>query len=90
MTNSKKDIEKIIKPKISVGILITLVCLGPFGNLIFSIAIKDYSRLMVYAIFTLPTLMAVGAYWFWHILKRINLNRDIEQIQKSLRDCDAD
>lgn len=90
MTNTKKDIEKVIKPTISGGILITLVCLGPFGNLIFSIAIKDYRRLMVYAIFTLPTLMAVGAYWFWHISKRINLNRDIDVIQDMLRDCDGD
>ena len=72
------------------GILVTLVCLGPFGNLIFSIAIKEYKRLMIYAIATLPTLIFLGAYWYWHITKRISLNCDVEEIQTLLSNHDSE
>jgi hypothetical protein len=86
LDNSKKEIEKIIKPKMISGIILSLVCLGPFGNLLFNIATKNYNRLMIYAMLTLPTLIIIGVYWCWHITKRINLNHDVEEIQDLLND----
>lgn len=50
------------------GILLTLVCLGPFGNLIFSILTHEFDNILWYAIATLPTLIAIGAYWCWYII----------------------
>ena len=84
MDSRKKEIEKIVKPSLLGGILITLVCLGPFANLVFSIAIKEYNSLMIYAIFTFPSLSFLGAYWFWHIIRIKNLDRDVEEIQNLL------
>lgn len=82
--NNKKFIKQLIKPKITSGLLLTFVCLGPFGNLVFNIITKDYSRLIVYALLSFPTLIIIGAYWFWHINKTLNIQNDVEEINNLL------
>lgn len=74
--NSKSD--KSIR-NIMGGILLTLVCLGPFGNLIFSILTCEYKHILMYAIATFPTLIVVGVYWCWYIIVSINVKNVVEK-----------
>lgn len=62
-----KDVEKLVKPKISLIILVTLVCFGPFGNLIFNVVTKDYDNLLLPALLTLPTLLIMSTFWCWYL-----------------------
>ena len=82
--DSKEELRKIMKPRLFSGLLFTFTCLGPFGHLIFSIIVNDCSKLLYYALFSFPTLIMIGAYWFWHINKCLNLEKDIEEINDLL------
>lgn len=80
MDNMQKEIEKIIKPSPMYGILFTLICFGPVGHLIFNIATENHGELMKSALLSIPTLIAIGAYWVWHIFKMKNLSRDVVEV----------
>lgn len=67
----KKKSNKSIQ--IISGIMLTLICLGPFGNLIFSILTHEFENILCYAIATFPTLIIIGAYWCWYIMIFINI-----------------
>ena len=71
LKSSKEDplepIEKLLKPKLSLFILTTLVCFGPYGNLILGIANQDYSNLikpalLIEAIFIMLTSPRLNQY----------------------------
>lgn len=81
IVNSQKEIEKIIKPKKISLILITLICLGPFGHLVLRV-IENDSGILQAALFTFPSLIFLGAYWSWHMMKCRNLKDDIYEAKK--------
>ena len=86
MDNSTETIRKLIKPKLSIGILFTLICLAPFINLLCELISSQYNNILLYAILSFFTLTLLGAYWCWHIMKMINLEQDIEEIKKTMEE----
>ncbi|BCJ99560.1 hypothetical protein [Anaerocolumna chitinilytica] len=59
--------EKHTKPKLLPVILLTLVCLGPYGNLILDIINHDYYNILKAALLTFPTLIFIPIVWCCYI-----------------------
>lgn len=57
-----KDARKLVKLKLRMTILTTLICFGPYGNLILGIVNKDYSSLLVPGLLTFPTLIIMSLF----------------------------
>lgn len=62
-----EELEKLLKPNIATPICGSLICLGPWGNLILRIVIKEYSDLLAPALLTFPTLIWMCIQWFLYI-----------------------
>ena len=85
MDNTKKEIRRLIKPKLISGILLSLICIAPYINLICKLVSLEYEKILIDAICSLFSLICLGAYWCWHIIKIINLDRDVEEIEKMMK-----
>jgi hypothetical protein len=89
LNDTKKEIQKIIKPRIFVGIIGTLVLLAPYFNIMFSIYTNSYDKDFRISLWlTLPSLILLGAYWCWHIIRILNIERDIKEIEDLFSDQD--
>lgn len=62
-----KFLRKTRKLKLLSTILSTLICFGPYGNLILGIVSKDYDNLLVSALLTFPTLILMSLLWCSHL-----------------------
>lgn len=61
-----KDIQRLVRPSLWTGIILSLICLGPYGHLILKILTED-SNLLLTALLVFPTLILLSMYWCWHI-----------------------
>lgn len=82
---SLEDIEKMIKPKISLLIACTLICLGPYGHLILKIVDKDYEKLLTPALLTFPTLIAMCTYWYLYLNKRKSYKSVAKEVYENIK-----
>ena len=85
MDNEKKEIRRLIKPKLAVGILLSLICIAPFINLLCKLISLEYENILIDAVCSFFTLICLGAYWCWHIIKIINLDCDVEEVEKMIK-----
>lgn len=65
--NILKDTKKLLKLKLWVTILVTLICIGPYGNLLLGIVNEHYSDLTIPALLTFPTLIIMSISWCWYL-----------------------
>ncbi len=86
MDNQEKEIRRLIKPKLITGFLLSLICIAPYINLIYKLIYSKYDKILTDAACSFFTLICLGAYWCWHIIKVINLDRDVEQIKKIMEE----
>lgn len=77
-----KDTQKLMKLKLQSTILTTLICIGPYGNLILGIVNKDYSSLLVSALLTFPTLIIMSFLWCSYL----NSIKEYKRLVKELND----
>lgn len=77
-----KQIEKLIKPSNLSLIIMTLICFGPYGNLILKIIEKDYAELIVVTLIVFPTLILMSVYWYWHFNTLRNYKRIAKEIDE--------
>lgn len=64
---SLEEIEKILKPSLSVAICGGLVFIGPYLNLLMDITEKNYNELLKTVIITGITLPLFTLNWVWYI-----------------------
>ncbi len=92
---TQKAFEKLIKPKMPMQILHTLILLGPYLNLLFMVTVmKDYSNLVASVIMTGVTLPLLTLDWARFIKLRREYKGDAkiiyDEIQKSKTQDDTD
>lgn len=69
------------KMGLGMPILATLVCMGPYANLLFDIITnKNYADLLVPALLTLPTTMIIPLYWSYYIRNKSQINQILSEL----------
>lgn len=79
-----EEIEKLTKPSTMTLILITLICLSPYGHLVLRIIQKNHSELFIPALLVFPTLTFLSAYWVWHFYRSKNYKKIAKEIAELL------
>lgn len=77
-----KDSRKLMKLKLGSAILTTLICIGPYGNLILGIVNKDYGGLLKPALLTFPTLIIMSCLWCSYL----NSIKEYKRLVKELKE----
>ena len=63
MKKSKKNHADLIK-----CIFYTFICLGPFGNLLFSILTHSYENILISAVATFFGAIIIGVIWCFYVV----------------------
>lgn len=84
--NSLGEIEKLLRPNLLTIIIATLVCIGPYGNLILRVLNKDYDHLLTSVLLTFPTLIIMCICWFWYLTRIRSYKKRAKEIYDEIKE----
>lgn len=88
MKRKKKKLtieEKLLRP--TMPILLTLVCLGPYANLIFDVATNgQYRPLLKATLLSFPTIAIISASWILYYKDKREEKEKGEEYYKVFKD----
>lgn len=80
--NEINEIKKAYKPFKLLPIIITIISLGPSGNLFLEITDGDYSRVLLLSLLSSPLLIIIGVIWTRYFYQMGKYKQELEDYMR--------